>query len=114
MGSDQSLRIECRIPGADVNPYLAFAAALASGLDGVKNEMQPPDEFIGNAYDQADIPHVAATFGDAITEFSNSDFIKQNFGEAVQQHYSHFFNTERLAYQNAVTDWERQRYFERI
>jgi len=114
VGSDQSLRIECRIPGADVNPYLAFAAALASGLDGVKNEMQPPDEFIGNAYDQADIPHVAATFGDAITEFSNSDFIKQNFGEAVQQHYSHFFNTERLAYQNAVTDWERQRYFERI
>ena len=114
VGSGPSLRIECRIPGADVNPYLAFAAALASGLDGVKKEMQPPAEFIGNAYEQADIPQVAATFEDAIHEFSNSDFIKQSFGKSVQQHYSHFFNTERLAYQNAVTDWERQRYFERI
>ena len=114
VGSDQSLRIECRIPGADVNPHLAFAAALASGLDGIRNRLEPPEEFVGNAYNQTELGTVALTFVDAIAAFAESDFVNETFGEVVQQHYQHFFETELRAYQNAVTDWERQRYFERI
>ncbi|MCS5584523.1 MAG: glutamine synthetase family protein [Pseudomonadales bacterium] len=114
VGSGPSLRIECRIPGADVNPYLAFAAALAAGLDGVRNQLEPPEEFVGNAYEQTEIPTVASTYEKAIADFSSSPFIEQAFGTEVQQHYSHFFDTELSAFQNAVTDWERNRYFERI
>jgi len=114
VGSGPSLRIECRIPGADVNPYLAFAASLASGLDGVRQQMEPPEEFVGNAYEQTKIPTVASTYAEAIADFSSSSFIEQAFGTEVQQHYSHFFDTELGAFQNAVTDWERNRYFERI
>jgi len=114
VGHDQSLRIECRIPGADCNPYLAFAAALASGLDGVAQGMEPPAEFLGNAYDQSETGTVPVTFGDAIAGFEQSDFAQSTLGSDVHKHYMHFFNTEKLAFENAVTDWERMRYFERI
>ncbi|HCP83646.1 MAG TPA: glutamine synthetase [Planctomycetaceae bacterium] len=114
VGHDQSLRIECRIPGADCNPYLAFAAALASGLDGIKNNLPAPDEFLGNAYDQSETGTVPVTFGDAIAGFEQSDFVRSTLGSDVHKHYTHFFKTEKLAFESAVTDWERIRYFERI
>ena len=114
VGRGQSLRIECRIPGADCNPYLAFAAALASGLEGVKNKIEPPECFEGDIYAAKHLPRVPYTLNEAIGHFEKSDFAKKAFGKEVVEHYAHHFKTEQSAYNQAVTDWERKRYFERI
>jgi len=114
VGKGESLRIECRIPGADCNPYLAFAASLASGLDGIKNKIEPPAIFEGDIYAAKDLPRVPYTLAEATQQFSESAFAKATFGEKVVEHYTHFFNTEQAAYNSAVSDWERKRYFERI
>jgi len=114
VGSGDSLRIECRIPGADCNPYLAYAAALASGLDGIENRIEPPPAFSGDMYAAADLPRVPSTLREATGLFEASAFAREAFGEEVVAHYAHFFRTEQDAYDGAVTDWERKRYFERI
>lgn len=114
VGSGVSLRIECRIPGADCNPYLAFAASLASGLDGIRNRIEPPECFIGDIYAAAHLPRVPYTLVESIALFENSPFAKEAFGEEVVEHYTHFFKTEQRAYDISVTDWERKRYFEQI
>lgn len=114
VGSGQSLRIECRIPGADANPYLAFAAAIASGLDGIANRIEPPKEFSGNVYDAKDAERVPATLEAAVARFSTSRNARRLLGDDVVDHYSHFFKHEVRAHQQAVTDWELRRYFERI
>ncbi len=114
VGSGPSLRIECRIPGADVNPYLSFAAAIASGLDGIANRIEPPPRFEGDVYAAQQLPHVPRTLREATELFAGSTFVRDAFGPAVQEHYTHFFTVEQAAYDAAVTDWERQRYFERI
>lgn len=114
VGHDQSLRIECRIPGADANPYLAFAASLASGLDGVANKIEPPECFTGDIYAAKHLPRVPYTLSEATDKFAASEFAKRAFGEDVVEHYTHFFRTEQSAFNSAVTDWERKRYFERI
>ncbi len=114
VGEGNSLRIECRIPGADCNPYLAFAAALASGLDGIENKIEPPPIFEGDVYAAQHLPRVPRTLREATDLFENSRFAKQALGGDVVEHYLHFFRTEQEAYDKAVTDWERQRYFERI
>ncbi len=114
VGNGQSLRIECRIPGADCNPYLTYAAAMASGLDGIRRKLEPPDIYEGDIYSAVDIPHVPRTLLEAIGHFEQSEFAREAFGSEVVEHYSHFFRTEQEAYDRAVTDWERQRYFERI
>jgi glutamine synthetase len=114
VGRDQSLRIECRIAGADCNIYLAFAAALASGLQGVKDKLPLPPMFTGNAYDAKDLLEVPKTLKEATHVFQNSPFARQAFGDDVVDHYSTFYCNEQAAYDKAVTDWERHRYFERI
>lgn len=114
VGHGSSLRIECRIPGADCNPYLALAASLASGLDGIANGIEPPEIFTGDIYAAKFLPRVPYTLAEATERFAASDFAKRAFGEEVVEHYSHFFRTEQAAYNQAVTDWERKRYFERI
>ena len=114
VGSGSSLRIECRLPGGDVNPYLAYAAALASGLDGIENQIEPPPAFEGDVYAATELPRVAYTLGEATDRFSNSKFAASAFGDDVISHYSHFFRSEVVAYESAVTDWERARYFEQI
>jgi glutamine synthetase len=114
VGHDQSLRIECRIPGADCNPYLAFAAALASGMDGIERKLEPPEIFTGDIYSAKHLPRVPYTLAEATDGFEKSEFAKRVFGEAVVEHYTHFFRTEQAAFNSAVTDWERRRYFERI
>jgi glutamine synthetase len=114
VGSDQSLRIECRIPGADANPYLAFAASLASGLAGLANKIEPPECFTGDIYAARHLPRVPYTLAEATDKFANSEFAKQAFGAEVVEHYTHFFRTEQAAFSATVTDWERKRYFERI
>jgi glutamine synthetase len=114
VGHGQSLRIECRVPGADVNPYLAYAAMLAAGLDGIENKIEPPPIFEGDVYAAADLPRVPRTLREGAKLFAASSFARQAFGNDVVDHYSHFFETELAAFDGAVTDWERQRYFERI
>ena len=114
VGNGQSLRIENRIPGADCNPYLALAASLASGLDGIANKIEPPEVFVGDIYQARDLPRVPYTLSQALENFENSKFAKAAFGNEVVEHYSHFYRTEAAAYDKAVTDWERRRYFERI
>ncbi|HXI38218.1 MAG TPA: glutamine synthetase family protein [Burkholderiales bacterium] len=114
IGEGESLRIECRIPGADANPYLALAASLASGLDGITNKTEPPECFTGDVYAAKNLPRVPYTLAEANNLFSKSQFAKKAFGEDVVEHYAHFFRTEVAAYDKAVTDWELKRYFERI
>ncbi len=114
VGHGSSLRIECRIPGADCNPYLAYAAALASGLDGIANQIEPPAIFEGDIYAAQHLPRVPYTLEHATDTFANSAFAKQAFGAPIVEHYTHFFRTEVADFHRSVTDWERKRYFERI
>jgi len=114
VGSGDGFRIECRIPGADCNPYLAYAALLAAGLDGLANQIDPPPAFEGNIYEARELPQVPRTLRDAIDLFATSEFVRNAIGADVQEHYTHFYRTEQQAFDAAVTDWERQRYFEQI
>lgn len=114
VGHGRSLRIESRVPGADCNPYLVYAAALASGLDGIANRMEPPPVFNGDIYAAQHLPQVPKTLRHATELFANSDFAKRTFGANVVEHYTHFFEVEQAAFDKVVTDWERKRYFERI
>ncbi len=91
VGHGPSLRIECRIPGADCNPYLAYAAALASGLDGIRNRTEPPACFTGDMYAARDLPRVAAGLPEATQCFAASEFARRAFGDDVVNHYAHFF-----------------------
>ena len=114
VGEGPSLRIECRIPGADCNPYLALAASLASGMDGIAKKTEPPECFVGDVYAARNLPRVPYTLAQAVDLFASSEFAKRAFGEEVVEHYAHFYRTEAAAYDKAVTDWEHKRYFERI
>jgi glutamine synthetase len=114
VGEGGGCRIECRVPGADCNPYLTYAAALASGLDGIRRRVEPPPAFDGNMYAASDVPQVPGSLAEAVELFEASEFCRQSFGPDVVEHYTHFFRTEDRKYREAVTDWERKRYFERI
>lgn len=114
VGSGSSLRIENRIPGADCNPYLAFAAALASGLDGIEHRIEPPPAFVGDVYAAQTLPRVPYTLQEAADAFEHSSFVMHALGDDVYEHYTHYFRVEHRTFDAAVTDWERKRYFERI
>ena len=114
VGRGPSLRIESRVPGADCNPYLAYAAALLSGLDGIANRIEPPPAFTGDVYAAQHLPHVPPTLHAATDLLAGSEFARRALGPDVVEHYVHFFRTEQAAFDKAVTDWERRRYFERI
>lgn len=114
VGDGPSLRIENRIPGADCNPYLAFAASLAAGLAGIEEKIDPPAPVDGDVYRTADLPKIPTTLGSAIEAFESSEMARRTFGDIVVDHYAHFLRVEKAQFDAAVTDWERQRYFERI
>jgi glutamine synthetase len=114
VGHGASLRIECRIPGADINPYLTYAAAIAGGLDGLARSTEPPAELTGDAYHASDVPHVPMTLREAIDAFDQSDLARSAFGEDVVSHYVQLARLEQDALDREVTDWELIRYFERI
>jgi glutamine synthetase len=114
VGGGPSLRIECRIPGADANPYLAYAALLAAGLDGIERRLEPGPAFEGDAYAARDLPRIPGCLRDAIAELERSEFARQAFGDAVVEHLLHFARTEQDAVDARVSDVERARYFERI
>jgi len=113
VGKGASLRVECRIPGADANPYLAFAATLAAGLDGMAQHIEPPDMFRGDVYAAEGLATIPRTLPEAIAEFESSALLREAFGADVVEHLVHFARTEQRKFDEAVTTWERRRYFER-
>jgi glutamine synthetase len=113
VGHGRSLRMENRVPGADVNPYLALAATIAAGLHGIDNELELEEPLTGNAY-EADKPHVPHTLYDARDLFGQSELARTAFGDEVVDHYLNRARVELEAYEGAVTDWERYRGFERL
>jgi glutamine synthetase len=114
VGDGPSLRVECRIPGADANPYLVYAALLAAGLDGLENAIEPGPAFAGDAYASADLPQVPTSLSEAARAFEESPFVRRAFGDAVTEHLLHFARTEQRQVESRVSDVERARYFERI
>ena len=112
-GTGKSLRIECRVGGADLNPYLAFAALLAAGLEGVENKLKLEPEFTGDAYGTAGIPSLPKSLHAALTELEKSDTLRAALGEDVVEHYLHTGRWEQHEYERRVTDWELMRGFER-
>ncbi len=114
VGEGSGMRVENRIPGADANPYLAFAATIAAGLYGIEKRLSLPPEFKGNAYQKPDLPRVPETLREAIQVFEESQDLRSIFGAEVVDHYAHAARLEQKAFDHAVTDWEMKRYFERI
>jgi glutamine synthetase len=113
VGHGSSLRVENRVPGGDVNPYLALAATVAAGLHGIEQELPLEAAFEGNAY-ASDKPRVPSTLRDAAALFGYSDLARKAFGDDVVDHYTNAARVELTAFDAAVTDWERVRGFERL
>jgi glutamine synthetase len=113
VGHGQSRRVECRIPGADVNPYLGFAALLAAGLDGIEQGTDPGPELKGNAYAAAEAEPFPSSLREAVDNWEASEFAKRAFGEEVWAHYLNYGRTEQRLFDQVVTDYERARMFER-
>lgn len=113
VGKGAALRSECRIPGGDANPYLAFAVLLAAGLDGIERKLELPPMFEGNLYEADDLEQVPRTLVEAIREAENSEFLRNALGDEVLEHYLHFARTEQRKYDETVTSWERERFLER-
>src|SRR6059058_4798780 len=113
-GEGAAFRVENRIPGADANPYLAFAATIAAGLHGIQKKLKPPKLYEGNAYEDASLPQVPKTLREAIDELGRSKVARAALGDRVVDHYLHAARLEQHAFDQAVTDWELNRYFERI
>lgn len=113
VGHGAGLRLENRVPGGDVNPYLAVAGIIAAGLDGVKNKLKIEPAFTGNAY-ESDSARVPASMVEALDLWEKSAWIKETFGAEVQAHYANMARVEIAAYGKAVTDWELFRNFERF
>jgi glutamine synthetase len=113
VGHGNSLRPENRVPGGDVNPYLAVAAMIAAGLHGIEHELPLEPAFEGNAYadDSNRVPH---TLRDALELWENSELAATAFGTDVVDHYANYARVELAAFDAAVTDWELRRAFERL
>jgi glutamine synthetase len=114
LGRGPSLRIECRIPGADANPYLSYAALVAAALDGLERKLEPGRAFEGDVYAADGLPRLPGSLRAAIAELEASAFARAAFGDAVIEHLLHFARTEQAVFDVAVSDVERRRYFERI
>jgi len=109
----KAIRSECRIGGADLNPYLAFAALLAAGLAGIEEQLELPPAFAGDAYDQAALPEIPKTLREATARLDGSTMLRQALGDDVVDHYVHTARWEQLEYDRRITDWELARGFER-
>jgi glutamine synthetase len=113
VGHGAATRVELRLPGADVNPYLALSALIAAGLHGMDAELELEPAVAGNAY-SSDRPHVPKTLREAHDLFAASRVAREAFGEQVVEHYLNNARVELAAFEGAVTDWERVRGFERL
>ncbi|MGW5669563.1 glutamine synthetase family protein [Micromonospora sp. NPDC003776] len=114
VGHGQGMRVENRVPGADVNPYLAIAALVAGAVHGIERELELDDECSGNAYDDGAAERVPGTLRDALTLWQDSTVARDAFGAEVVAHYANHAKVELAAFDAAVTDWELTRGFERL
>lgn len=114
VGHGDSLRVENRMPGGDANPYLAFAATLAAGMAGIDEDLDCGEAYEGNAYVDESLPSLPKTLREAADLLDRSERARAAFGDAVIDFYVHTARLEVEAFDNTVTDWEMQRYFERI
>jgi len=113
VGNGASIRIENRFPGSDSNPYLVYAAMLAMGMYGIEKQIDPGEPFVGNGYLASGFPRVPGSMVEAIAAWEGSHLPELLFGRTVAHHYLHTARLEQEAFDQAVTDWERRRYFER-
>ena len=113
VGHGAGMRVENRVPGGDVNPYLATAAMIAAGLAGIEQKLTLEEMTTGNGY-VSDKPRVPSTMREAAELFENSSLAREVFGDAVVNHYVHYARTEIHAFESVVTEWERERGFERL
>lgn len=113
-GGSSATRLETRVPGADANPYLVMAAALAAGLYGIEHQLEPPAPVVGSAYEQTVGTALPADLGAAAGAMKNSEKARACFGEDFCAHFVRSREWEWQQYQRAVTDWERSRYFELV
>jgi glutamine synthetase len=104
--------METRIPGGDVNPYLAFSALIAAGLYGIENELELPPALEGNAY-VSDADRFPSTLRDAIAALENGTMARAALGDDVVDHYLNYARTEQELFDKVVTCYERERFFER-
>jgi glutamine synthetase len=115
VGKGSGRRVECRIPGADCNPYLAYAATIAAGLHGIESQLEPGAPYHGNAYEAPDdAPRMPASLVDAIAAFDASDVAAKAFGSDVHAHLLNTARQEWATSNRVVTDWELERGFERL
>ena len=114
VGDGGSLRVENRMPCADANPYLSFAATLAAGARGIEDDLDCGDIYQGNAYTDGTLPRLPESLDQAAGLLEVSEFARTAFGADVIDYYVHTARSECKAFREAVTDWERRRYFEQI
>jgi glutamine synthetase len=114
VGHGRSIRVECRVPGGDVNQYLAVAALIAGGLYGIERGLELPQPCAGNAYENHEIERLPATLAEAAALFGASALARDAFGDDVVAHYLNNARVEQATFNAAVTDWERMRGFERL
>jgi glutamine synthetase len=114
VGHGDGRRVECRIPGADANPYYAFAATIASGLHGIEHHIEPGDPYVGNGYTATDLPRVPHTLVEAVELFEASELARKAFGDEVHHHLLNTARQEWAYFNQHVTDWELRRGFERL
>ena len=114
VGHGKGTRVECRIPGSDANSYLAFAGTLAGGLYGIRHKLELGAPYDGNGYEAVDIPRIPWNMPDAIDLWENSAAAKECFGDDVHHHILTMAKGEWTAFNQAVTDWELRRYWERV
>jgi glutamine synthetase len=114
VGRGGGFRVESRLPGADVNPYLAFAATIAGGLHGIEHGLDPGAPYDGNAYAGEDLERVPETLVDAIDELERSEVAVKAFGSDVHEHLVNTARQEWAGFNRVVTDWERRRNFEQF
>jgi glutamine synthetase len=114
VGHGKGNRVESRLPGGDMNPYLGYAATIASGLWGIQNRVECPPIFEGNAYEAKDVPRVPSALHEAVAELEKSEVAREAFGDFVFGHLVNTARQEQIIFDNTVvTDWELYRYFER-
>jgi len=114
VGHGNSFRIENRMPGADANPYLAYAAMIVAGMAGIEERLDCGEDYRGNAYLDPKLRGLPNSLREAADLLDRSNLARQAFGDEVVDFYVHTARLEVQAFNNAVTDWERVRYFERI
>ena len=112
VGHGPAHRLESRVPGADVNPYLAYAATIAAGLHGIEHGIDPGPRFDGDAYTTPGLTHVPTSIIEAVELFAQSKLAVDAFGADVHEHLLNTARQEWLYFNRAVTDWERQRNFD--